>query len=130
MNNLKKIKNTLSDMFEKRERANDLYSQLNHSLALQELCPIAFEHGTCTAAWGTDEFRGAVFQISRSDDSTITFSFDDVSDFFKLQEASRRGITGNRFQHIRYPTPQMNGPIGQALVKFMRLRRRRGVVDG
>ena len=108
MNNLKKIKNTLSDMFEKRERANDLYSQLNHSLALRE----------------------PIFQISRSDDSTITFSFDDVSDFFKLQEASRRGITGNRFQHVRYPTPQMNGPIGQALVKFMRLRRRRGVVDG
>ena len=130
MNNLKKIKKTLSDMFEKRERANDLYSQLNHSLALQELCPIAFERGTCSAGWKTNEAREPIFQISRSDDSTITFSFDDVSDFFKLQEASRRGITGNRFQHVRYPTPQMNGPIGQALVKFMRLRRRRGVVDG
>ena len=51
---MKNIEDTLSDLFEKRERANDLYGQLEHSLALQELCPIAFERGTCSAGWKSE----------------------------------------------------------------------------
>lgn len=126
---MKNIEDTLSDLFEKRERANDLYGQLEHSLALQKLCPTAFEHGTCAVAWGTDEFRGPVFQISRSDDSTITFPFDDVPELFKLEEASKRDITGH-LGWDRSRARNTNDPVGQSILKFMRLRRRRGVVDG
>ena len=119
MKNWKKIEDTLSDLFEKRERANDLHKQLEHSLALQKLCPIAFEHGTCKAGWRTDENRKPIFEIVRSDDSTITFPFDEVPDFFKLEEAAKRGITEkqNMFRH--------NDPVAKEIQKFLRMRVRR-----
>ena len=121
MKNWKKIEDTLSDLFEKRERANDLHKQLEHSLALQKLCPIAFEHGTCKAGWRTDENRKPIFEIVRADGSTITFPFDEVPDTFKLEEAAKREITGIRRPHFHKTS--FNGPIGKALIDFMEERR-------
>ena len=109
MKNWKKIEDTLSDLFKK----------LEHSLALQKLCPIAFEHGTCKAGWRTDENREPIFEIVRADGSTITFPFDEVPDFFKLEEAAKRGITEipSRFRH--------NDPVAKEIQKFLRMRVRR-----
>ena len=127
MKNWKKIEDAFSDLSKKRERANDLHKQLEYSLALQKLCPIAFEHGTCKAGWKTDENRKPIFEIERADVSTITFPFDDVSDFFKLEEAAKRGITGGRRDN---PSAiKTNDPVGQVILKFMRIRRR-GDKDG
>ena len=119
MNSWKKIEDTLSDLFKKRERAQDLHKQLEHSLALQKLCPTAFEHGSCKAGWRTDENRKPIFEIVRSDGSTITFPFDEVPDFFKLEEAAKRGITEvpSRFRH--------NDPVSKEIQKFLRMRVRR-----
>ena len=119
MNSWKKIEDTLSDLFKKRERAQDLHTQLEHSLALQKLCPTAFEHGTCKAGWRTDENRKPIFEIVRADGSTITFTFDEVPDFFKLDEAAKRGITEvpSRFRH--------NDPVSKEIQKFLRMRVRR-----
>ena len=119
MKNWKKIEDTLSDLFKKRERAQDLHTQLEHSLALQKLCPTAFEHGTCKAGWRTDENRKPIFEIVRADGSTITFTFDEVPDFFKLDEAAKRGITEvpSRFRH--------NDPVSKEIQKFLRMRVRR-----
>lgn len=119
MKNWKKIEDTLSDLFKKRERAEDLHKQLEHSLALQKLCPIAFEHGTCKAGWRTDENRKPIFEIVRADGSTITFPFDEVPDFFKLEEAAKRGITEKNvmFRH--------NDPVAKEIQKFLRMRVRR-----
>ncbi len=127
MSKWKKIEELVSSLRKERERANDLHDQLERSLALQKMCPSAFDCGKCTAIWKYDDNRNVIFEIMRGDGSTITIPFDEVSDFFELEEAVRRGITGGRRDN---PSAiKTNDPVGQAILKFMRIRRR-GNKDG
>ena len=52
--------------------------------------------------------------IERGDGSTITFSFDDVPVFFKMDEAKKRGITGRDNNRI-----SSRDNVGKAISKFL-----------
>ena len=121
---MSKARTLFNNLREKREQTAELYDKLDRSLALQDLCPVAFEHGSCKAGWVVEESgqdRNAVFRITRGDGSTITFPFDEVPDTFKLEEAAKRDITGIRRPHFHKTS--FNGPIGKALIDFMEERR-------
>jgi hypothetical protein len=121
---MKSIEDTLKGIIEKRERVNELYDKLERSFALQKLCPDAFEHGKCSAYWMTDKDRKPVFQLAFRDGSTITFPFDEVSDFFKLDEAAKRGITAHtsRVFGSAQSANNVTDPVGAAIFKFLRMR--------
>ena len=91
---INKIEYLMEDVSERREAVNLLYKKLERSLAIQKLCPDAFDYGSCLAYWFTDDVMKPRLGIERGDGSTITFSFDDVPVFFKMDEAKKRGITG------------------------------------
>jgi len=109
----------LKKLFELRKKSNDGMVALKRSLQIEDMCPSAFEHGTCKAGWRTDENRNPVFGIVRGDGSTITFSFDEVPDFFKLEEAAKLGITAAPSVFNRH-----NDPVSKEIQKFLWLRAR------
>lgn len=116
----KTVEERMEEISERRERLDILYKKLERSLAIQKLCPTAFEHGSCTAYWLTIKDEAA-YQIRKGDGSTITFEFDDVSESIKLEEAKQRSLTG--FHHLDVRNPGSNGPLGKALLKFLYRKR-------
>jgi hypothetical protein len=97
---------------------------LEKSIYLKKLCPTAFDSGSCKSYWKTDGSHRPIFEIKKGDESTVTFAFDSVPDFFKIDEANRRNLTpANLKGFYDKRNPEGNDPVDKALTRFLTLKK-------
>ena len=104
-----KIKEQMEMLSELREQANEDWKKLDVSLRIEQLCPDAFEHGSCKPSWQIVE-DAVVYQIKKGNGDIVLFPFNDVPDEFKNEEIERRDL--NRNQQFG------NGPIERKLIGY------------
>lgn len=102
------VKEIVSELSKLREEADKDWERLQASLRIEELCPGAFDHGSCTGSWQFLE-DAVVYQIRKGNGDIVLFPFNDVPDSFKDEEIQRRGI--KRGEPGR-------GPIEKALIRY------------
>jgi hypothetical protein len=103
-----KIKEQMEMISGLREEVNENWKKLDVSLRIEQLCPDAFEHGSCKASWQFVE-NAVVYQIKKGNGDIVLFPFNDVPDEFKNEEIERRDL--NRQQFGR-------SPIEKALIRY------------
>ena len=106
--NYTKIKEQMEMISGLREEVNENWKKLDVSLRIEQLCPDAFEHGSCKASWQFVE-NAVVYQIKKGNGDIVLFPFNNVPDEFKNEEIERRDL--NRQQFGR-------GPIERALIRY------------
>ena len=103
-----KIKEQMEMISGLREEVNENWKKLDVSLRIEQLCPDAFEHGSCKASWEFVE-NAVVYQIKKGNGDIVLFPFNDVPDEFKNEEIQRRSLNYQQFG---------KGPIEKALLGY------------
>jgi hypothetical protein len=103
-----KIKEQMEMISGLREEVNENWKKLDVSLRIEQLCPDAFEHGSCKASWQFVE-NAVVYQIKKGNGDVVLFPFNDVPDEFKNEEIERRALNHQQFGR---------GPIEKALIRY------------
>lgn len=107
--NYTKIKEQMEMISGLREEVNENWKKLDVSLRIEQLCPDAFEHGSCKTSWEFVE-NAVVYQIKKGNGDVVLFPFNDVPDEFKNEEIQRRDL--NRNQQFG------RGPIERKLIGY------------
>tara|TARA_R100001163_G_C4907250_1_gene93166 strand:+ start:77 stop:442 length:366 start_codon:yes stop_codon:yes gene_type:complete len=106
------VKEIVSEISKMREEADKDWERLQASLRIEELCPGAFDHGSCTGSWQFLE-GAVVYQIKKGNGDIVLFPFNNVPDSFKDEEIQRRGI--KRGEPGR-------GPIERTLIQYANVK--------
>jgi len=126
------IEDKIRELKEMSEAHAKLIEQLELSIQLEQLWPKAFEHGSCKSKW---ESRSSAtngrpthdtccyFTITRSDGSTYSIPWNDVPDFFKHDEAKRRGINAT----TEPKSTKLNDLVSMGLYRFVKRNARKDV---
>lgn len=107
--NYTKIKEQMEMISGLREEVNENWKKLDVSLRIEQLCPDAFEYGSCKTSWEFVE-NAVVYQIKKGNGDVVLFPFNDVPDEFKNEEIQRRDL--NRNQQFG------RGPIERKLIGY------------
>ena len=106
--NYTKIKEQMEMISGLREEVNENWKKLDVSLRIEQLCPDAFEHGSCKASWEFVE-NAVVYQIKKGNGDVVLFPFNNVPDEFKNEEIQRRALNYQQFGR---------GPIERKLIGY------------
>ena len=127
------IMETLNELNKKRAELDETYKELERSVRLHELWTSlrhndVFAHGPCSTKWTWEESKFSLvprdnvyFVITRGDGSSHSVPWKDVPDFFKHDEAARRGITVK----TKRESGKLNNPENKVLHAWLRQARMR-----